>query len=301
MSSAAARFAPRYGLAELPHASAVEDECPTCPTQSEAIGAPPGAGKTADFRDFSGQCPTSPTCPTHFEGVGAQHLSAEGAAGDLLAREREEEPIASAVDAWGLTAEERAESLASLRHTAGQPRDVGHAAGVRQANQSLVDAEAEDTEPYVWVPQSIPQHVMVAGLLAASRIRPADPNRSARVREDADGWKAGVAELQRMLPLDGFSDGQWKSVQWGCAALLEDWSAEMRRLGWSAADGFGVHPEAPATAVQCCGLGVLLNDGHVIEMTDTGAKIRCASGVHQSFTRLACRGAVPIWTVGKRR
>lgn len=119
MSSAAARFAARYGLAELPYAPAVEDKCPTCPTQSEAIGAPPDAGETADFQDFLGQCPTSPTCPTHFEGVWAQHLSAQGAAGELVARQREGKPVASAIDAWGLTAEERAESLALLHHTAG--------------------------------------------------------------------------------------------------------------------------------------------------------------------------------------
>lgn len=138
------------------------------------------------------------------------------------------------------------------------------------------------------------QEVVVSGLLAASRIRPA-----ARACGDADPWAAGIAELQRMLPLDGFSPDQWMLVQRGCAALLEGWGAEMRRLGWNTADAFGVHPEVPGTAVCCYGLGVLLNGGSVVEMTKAGAKVRCRSGAHQSFTRLAGTGAVPIWTAGK--
>ncbi len=112
-----------------------------------------------------------------------------------------------------------------------------------------------------------------------------------------DPWMAGVAELQYMLPLDGFSAGQWKLLQLGCASLFETHGARMRQLGWSPEDAFGIHPAAPGPAVHCYGLGIMLGEGKVVEMTERGARITLRGGVHQTFRRRSVIGAIPIWSV----
>lgn len=157
----------------------------------------------------------------------------------------------------------------------------------------------EVVEPYVPVPQSIPHDVMAAGLLAASRIRPrvvVDKPRSA-ADEIADPWAAGVKRLQRMLAPLGFALDRWTMICSDCVRLLEHHGQDMRRLGWSTVDAFGVHPTAPAVAVRCYGLGLLLKGAKVIELTGTGAEIEMPSGARQTFTRTSGTGAVPTWAV----
>lgn len=73
----------------------------------------------------------------------------------------------------------------------------------------------------------------------------------------------------------------------------------MRQLGWSVEDAFGIHPEVPGTAVHCYGLGVMLGDSHVVEMTDSFARIEMRNGVRQTFKRSSILEAVPIWAVGR--
>lgn len=131
---------------------------------------------------------------------------------------------------------------------------------------------------------------MIAGLLAASEIGPYGV---------AHSWQASVAQLQHMPVLAGFAVVRWEQVCLDCAALVDGWGAEMLRLGWSAEDAFGVHPNAPGAAVHCYGLGVLLNGGSVVAMTAAGAVIEGVTKVRQSFTRRRAQGAVPIWTVAR--
>lgn len=116
----------------------------------------------------------------------------------------------------------------------------------------------------------------------------------------AEPWAEGIAHLQNMPPLPGFEAGRWRLVLLDCTALLELWGSEMRRLGWKTEDGFGINPRAPGASVNCYGLGVLLKGGKVVEMTATGAKVQCLSGVHQSFVKPRGLGAVPIWTAGNQ-
>lgn len=168
-----------------------------------------------------------------------------------------------------------------------------------QVQQPQAELEDGAVEPYVPVPQSIPHDVMAAGLLAASLIRPrlVVDNRQPVEDEVASTWALGLAWLRRMLPLPSFSSDRWSTVVCGCAWLLEHHAADMRRLGWSAEDGFGVHPVAPGGAVRCYGLGVLLNGGIVVEMTKQDAVIERPNGARQTFMRSGNTGAIPIWNV----
>jgi hypothetical protein len=110
-----------------------------------------------------------------------------------------------------------------------------------------------------------------------------------------DPWAQGIARLQAMASLNGFSQRQWAWVQYGCAALQASHGTELRRLGWTTEDAFGIHPEVGGHAVHCYGLGVLLRDSRVVELTDKFARIRLRSGGHQTFTRVPNILAVPIW------
>lgn len=100
-----------------------------------------------------------------------------------------------------------------------------------------------------------------------------------------------------MLPPKGFSSDRWELLCSDCTRLLEHHGDDLRRLGWSTVDAFGVHPTAPAVAVRCYGLGLLLKGAKVIELTDAGAKIEMPSGARQTFARMSGTGAVPIWAV----
>ena len=332
-SAAASRFAARYGLTELPHTPMPDGECPTCPTPSEGVGAPPAAPEVANFNDFSGDCPTSPTCPTRFEGVESGNSTAGGQTGYLTDWLQEggptpkspenggEPPVMSpeewaslagepVVDSWGLTAEQRAEGLSRLKAGVGHPATVGQEPGVGQqapaedmAPSAIEDAgwharvERNGPEPFTaGIAQTIPHETMMAGLLAASRMRPKPVIEPTPMTKHP--WAAGIAKLQIMYPLDGFSMSQWKWVQHGCTSLLASHGAEMTRLGWTVEDAFGAHPGVPGSAIHAYGLGLLLGDGKVVEMTESGARIETRRGVGQSFTRRSNAWSVPIWTVG---
>ena len=172
--------------------------------------------------------------------------------------------------------------------------------------------------------QSIPHDVMVAGLLAASKVRPGadvgDPHGDdhyeafsglpgallptiekksgggAGVKLPTHPWADGVAKLQTIDRLIGFSPQQWRQAQYGCATLLASHWEDMTRLGWTVEDAFGLHSEAGGNAVQCSGLGVLLGNGKVIEMTDQSARIVLRTGSMQTFRRRPnIWGTVPIW------
>lgn len=113
----------------------------------------------------------------------------------------------------------------------------------------------------------------------------------------ADIWTAGVKHLQWMLPPKGFPMDRWALVCSDCARLLEQHGSDLRRLGWSAEDAFGAHPSAPAAAVRCYGLGMLLGGGEVVELAVDHARVKRPSGALLTFMRTANPGAVPIWAV----
>lgn len=114
-----------------------------------------------------------------------------------------------------------------------------------------------------------------------------------------DDWVAGMKRIQRMLPPKGFVFDRWALVCSDCARLLEQHGVELRRLGWSAEDAFGAHPSAPAAAVRCYGLGLLLGGGEVVELAADHTRVKRPSGALLTFRRTANPGAVPIWAVEK--
>lgn len=113
----------------------------------------------------------------------------------------------------------------------------------------------------------------------------------------ADAWSSGIARIQRMLAPAGFALDRWAQIATDCAALIERHGGDLRRLGWSTAEVFGAHPDAPAVAVRCYGLGLLIGGGEVVELTAEHARIARPSGAALTYRRASNPGAVPVWEV----
>lgn len=112
-----------------------------------------------------------------------------------------------------------------------------------------------------------------------------------------DAWAAGVKRLQRMLPPKGFAIDRWAMICTDCPRLLEQHGADLRRLGWATTDAFGAHPHAPAAAVRCYSLGLLMNGGSLVDLSEQGATISLPSGAQHRFVRVGGKDAVPLWDV----
>ena len=130
------------------------------------------------------------------------------------------------------------------------------------------------------------------------RVVAVEPPPSPAMPPALQSWNEGIARLQRMAALPGFSIFAWALIKRGCAELLLDWGAELQRLGWATCEVWGCHPSAPGPAVHVYGLGLLVRDGAVVRVTADAAIIRTAGGALQSYTRRTHPEAVPIWTLG---
>ena len=197
-----------------------------------------------------------------------------------------------ALNLWSEQRSERSEQGVAAPQSAAAPPSPA----VDELQEVLRGAGGNDAEDWGLVPQSIPQAVMVAGLLAASRIKP-PAELLPPVDDEVAAWARGVAQLRKMSPLPGFAAARWVGVANDCSRLLACNGADLRRLGWGVEDAFGVHPDAPGDAVHCYGLGLLLNGGNVIELTERAAVIELPNGVRQTFRRSVRIGAVAVWTI----
>ncbi len=108
-------------------------------------------------------------------------------------------------------------------------------------------------------------------------------------------WHDGVTRFQAMpVPL-GFTPARWSRARLDASGLLERHGPELLALGWTAADVFGLHLDAPGAAVDCYGLALLLDGGTVAELTAEGARIVRPSGAELRMRCGAGRPSVPAW------
>jgi len=108
-------------------------------------------------------------------------------------------------------------------------------------------------------------------------------------------WHAGVAHMQVMDPPPGFSVKRWTRTCLDAAGLLDTHGTELRALGWTATDIFGLHATAPGPAVGCYGLAMLLDGGTITELTAERARFIRPGGAVLQMRRGTGRAAVPAW------
>ncbi len=108
-------------------------------------------------------------------------------------------------------------------------------------------------------------------------------------------WHDGVARMQTMRPPLGWTVSRWRQACLDAARVLEQHGAELHALGWTAADVFGLHPDAPGAAVDCYGLAMLLDGGTVEKLTAEEACIARPGGAVLRPRRGCRRPARPAW------
>jgi hypothetical protein len=80
--------------------------------------------------------------------------------------------------------------------------------------------------------------------------------------------------------------------------FIDRWAVQAASLGWSAADIFGCHPEAPLARHDLQGLVFLIGSGEVVAITAASATIRTKGGATLTFRRMPPPPGLPasaIW------
>ena len=101
-------------------------------------------------------------------------------------------------------------------------------------------------------------------------------------------WAELVARLLVSGPPGDFSEARWQAAVEGALRFADRWASIAQRLGWTAADLFGLHPTCPAARVDARGLAWLLGDGsEVISIDAENADILTPRAARQRCHRVA--------------
>ncbi len=110
-----------------------------------------------------------------------------------------------------------------------------------------------------------------------------------------EAWTQGVADLLAMARPASCPPARWQTLRENTYHFLRDHAANAHRLGWTAHDLFGVHPEKPWARFNCMGLVPLLNGARVTALSDTEAVIEKPNGARLTYHR---RGVAPAGFTG---
>jgi hypothetical protein len=131
---------------------------------------------------------------------------------------------------------------------------------------------------------------------AAATLAEEIAERAAIIEEDADvptEWAEGYARLCLAPVPISVSPIAWKAVLNGAGRFLDRWGTIADRLGWTAAELFSVHPNAPLNRRDCRGAALFLERGEVIAITADELTFR-VDGVVQRLPRQPT-SALPAW------
>jgi hypothetical protein len=125
--------------------------------------------------------------------------------------------------------------------------------------------------------------------------------RAALIEYGADvarDWAESFARLDLAAPPPDFSYDGWRTVVNDGGRFLDQWADEAARLGWQAADVFGVHPIAPSARFDAMGLVPIIRGGDVTAINERSATIRSPGGQFLIYMRRPSGGAVCLWEIG---
>ncbi|WP_133251546.1 hypothetical protein [Zavarzinia aquatilis] len=133
---------------------------------------------------------------------------------------------------------------------------------------------------------------------------PAEIVERAALMEDSGiprGWADGLARLASMPPPEEWGR-DWRSVRDGILRFADrlaadPWAAKAHRLGWTAADLFGVNAAAPAARLDCRGAATFIGDAEIYLITDEAIVVGNTTGKRLRITRPKTKGGVPLWEV----
>jgi hypothetical protein len=97
-------------------------------------------------------------------------------------------------------------------------------------------------------------------------------------------YAASLATAEADCPA-GMDAGRWRQAIEDARAFILRWGSDAQRLGWSAAELFGLHPTAPSCRYDEMGLIWLINGGEITELSQGQAAIQHPSGAILKFYR----------------
>jgi hypothetical protein len=128
-------------------------------------------------------------------------------------------------------------------------------------------------------PQPVPDGVLEA---LAAMMRPFADGRS-RLDLAHERHDSLLQAVKGAAPSDA-TDAQWKTAIEGLRIfLLSGWGAAAEAAGWTPSELYAVPPVW--SRVDLCGVGLLIGDSEIVEITPTRIQIKTAGGALQSFYR----------------
>jgi hypothetical protein len=98
-------------------------------------------------------------------------------------------------------------------------------------------------------------------------------------------WTEGCARLCAFPHPAAIPPARWRELVDNAGRFLERWGGQAAALGWSTADIFGCHREAPLARYDLQGLVFIIGSGEVVATTALSATIRTRGGATQTFRR----------------
>jgi hypothetical protein len=109
-------------------------------------------------------------------------------------------------------------------------------------------------------------------------------------------WDDGVAMLREHRPPVGADPAEWRRLVMDARKLNAHWGDDLRHLGWTAVEVFGVEPNPAHRRLDRLGLLAFISGG-AVEAIDADSVVTLHAGkdrlVYQR--KLRASGAVPIW------
>ncbi|MDX9690646.1 MAG: hypothetical protein RBT70_09355 [Alphaproteobacteria bacterium] len=111
-------------------------------------------------------------------------------------------------------------------------------------------------------------------------------------------WAEGFALLCTRERPAVFTPERWGELLDDGGYFLDAWGRQAAGLRWSAADVFGVNPDAPEWRYDGMGLIPCLNGRRVVAITQDTARIDCGDGASLTFYRHTLSAeSITLWDV----
>ena len=85
-------------------------------------------------------------------------------------------------------------------------------------------------------------------------------------------------------------EDRWRLATADAERFLAEWGGAAERLGWAAADLFGLHPTVPLSRVDQMGLVWLLKGERVVLLTEVAARLERGLAVYRRLSATPSRG-----------
>lgn len=110
-------------------------------------------------------------------------------------------------------------------------------------------------------------------------------------------WRAAIERLPATVaPCPSLAQASWAAIRENCLDFIDRHGAEAHRLGWTAAQLFGVHPKHGTLRAEWCG-ALMVHNERALGVEFARVVFERTSGYRG---RQGQREGVPVWDFAKR-